>query len=114
MPVANDEYGFSSFGGATNVTLSDNEISYNDTNGTYDEGAYVTSYSVTSDVATINTEAPMYLKVGNPIIVGGGCSTGWCTNLSRAALNGTWTIASIPSTTSFTFHVTTANVGHDQ
>ncbi len=108
---ANDEYGFSSFGGATNVTLSDNEISYNDTNGTYDEGAYVTSYSVTSDVATINTEAPMYLKVGNPIIVGGGCSTGWCTNLSRAALNGTWTIASIPSTTSFTFHVTTANVG---
>ncbi len=39
--TANDEYGFSSFGGATNVTLSDNEISYNDTNGTYDQGAYV-------------------------------------------------------------------------
>jgi hypothetical protein len=108
---ANDEYGFSSFGGSTGATLSANEISYNNTNGTYDQGAYVASYSVTSDVATINTKAPLDLKVGNPIIVGGGCSTGWCTNLSDSALNGTWTIASTPSKTSFTFHVTTGNVG---
>ncbi len=34
----NGEYGFSSFGGATNVTLSHNEIAFNDALGGYDHG----------------------------------------------------------------------------
>ncbi len=55
----NDEYGFSSFGGASNVTLTGNEISKNDTNGTYDQGAYLKSYSVAGNVATIDTKAPV-------------------------------------------------------
>lgn len=33
----NGEYGFSSFGGSSNITLSDNEISYNDALGGYDQ-----------------------------------------------------------------------------
>ena len=36
--TANQEYGFSSFAGSTGVTLSGNEISYNDATGTYDHG----------------------------------------------------------------------------
>ena len=34
--VHNGEYGFSSFGGSANITLSDNEIAYNDAYGGYD------------------------------------------------------------------------------
>ena len=66
----NDEYGFSSFGGSSDVTVSDNEISDNNTDGTYDQGAYTTSYSVTNDVATITTKAPMDLVAGHSIILG--------------------------------------------
>ena len=110
--AANDEYGFSSFGGASNVTLTGNEISKNDTNGTYDQGAYLKSYSVTGNVATIDTKAPVNLHPGGRIILGatGGCTFSWCTNLSDSALNGTWTIAAVHSSTEFTFDVTTGNV----
>ena len=78
--AANDEYGFSSFGGASNVTLTGNEISKNDTNGTYDQGAYLKSYSVTGNVATIDTKAPVNLHPGSRIILGatGGCTFSWC------------------------------------
>jgi len=33
----NGEYGFSSFGGSSNITLADNEIAYNDADGGYDQ-----------------------------------------------------------------------------
>ena len=36
--IHNGEYGFSSAGGSTNITLSYNEISYNDAYGGYDQG----------------------------------------------------------------------------
>jgi hypothetical protein len=36
--TANQEYGFASFGNSTDVTLSGNEISFNDATGTYDHG----------------------------------------------------------------------------
>ena len=101
----NDEYGFSSFGGSTDVTLTDNEISQNDTKGTYDEGAFTTSYSVTSDVATVTTEAPLRTAVGSQIQVGYNGAA-----LSDGALNGTRTITSIPTPNSFTFAVTAPDV----
>jgi hypothetical protein len=108
--TANDEYGFSSFGGSTNVTLRGNEIADNNTNGTYDQMAFVSSYSVASNVATINTAAPLNLVAGGQIVVGDtGACMGVCTNLSDTALNGTWPIASVPSKTSFTFDVTTGD-----
>ena len=110
--TGNDEYGFSSFAGSSDVTVSDNEIGDNNTNGTYDQGAFTVSYSVTNDVATITTRAPMDFVVGGSVIVGDvhGCAFSWCTNLSDPALNGNWTIRSVPSPTSFTFNVTTGNV----
>ena len=110
--AANDEYGFSSFGGSRDVTLTGNDISDNDTHGTYDQAAYTTSYSVTDDVATVTIRAPMDLLVGSRIVVGdvGACTDSWCANLSYTALDGTWTIASVTSATSFTFDVVTANV----
>ena len=40
----------------------------------------------------------------------GGCTFSWCANLSDSALNGTWTIAAVHSSTEFTFDVTTGNV----
>ena len=110
--AANNEYGFSSFGGSRDVTLTGNDISDNDTHGTYDQAAYTTSYSVTDDVATVTIRAPMDLLVGSRIVVGdvGACTDSWCANLSYTALDGTWTIASVTSATSFTFDVATANV----
>jgi hypothetical protein len=108
----NDQLGFEVIGrpaSTANVTVSDNEISDNDANGHYDETAYTVSYSVANDVATITTKAPMNLVVGAQVRVGAtdACTSSWCTNLSDPALDGTWTVTSIPSATSFTFDVAT-------
>jgi hypothetical protein len=107
----NDEYGFSSFGGASNVTLTGNEIADNNTNGTYDQESYVSTYKVSNHVATIDTVSPLNLLVGGIVDVGatGECSFAWCTNLSDPVLDGAWTIASVNSPTEFTFDVTTAD-----
>ncbi len=109
----NDEYGFSSFGGSSHITLANNEVADNDNRGSYDESAFVVSYSVTNDVATIVTRSALKTAVGAQLVVGngGGCTASWCTDVTDPALNGTWTIASIPNPTTLTFHVTTANVG---
>ncbi len=114
--TANDQYGFNVEGGSSDVTLSNNEISSNDTNGTYDQSSFVVSYAVSSDVATIVTKVPMNLVVGHQVDIGvsGQCNFGWCTNLSLGALNGVHTITEVatsPLTTSFQFAVSTANVG---
>lgn len=47
----------------------------------------------TSDVATITTSATHTLQIGNTVVV----------NISDATYNGTVTIASVPSTTTFTY-----------
>ena len=47
----------------------------------------------TSDVATITTSAAHTLQIGNIVVV----------NISDATYNGTVTIASVPSTTTFTY-----------
>ena len=68
----------------SNVTLTDNEIADNNTNGTYDQQAYVSSYSVTEQRGHDRHQAPMNLVAGGIIDLGasGGCSSGWCANLS--------------------------------
>ena len=103
----NDEYGFQGFAGASNVTLSDNEISGNNTNGTYDQNAYTASYSVTNGVATFNTLATFNTVPGGKVAV---CidSSDPCDN--ESPLDGTWTVASAPSATRFTFAVNSSNV----
>jgi hypothetical protein len=110
----NQQYGFNSSGSGTdsNVTLTNNEISYNDAGGLYDQESYVASYTVSNDVATIVTKAPLYLAAGTQILVGitGQCSLSWCANLSDTALDGTQTIASVISDNSFTFDVNASNV----
>ena len=113
--TANDQYGFNVEGGSSDITLSNNEISSNDTNGTYDQSSFVVSYAVSSDVATIVTKVPMNLMVGRQIDIGasGQCNFEWCTNLSLGALNGEHTITEVrtsPLTTSFQFAVSAPDV----
>jgi parallel beta-helix repeat protein len=120
----NDQYGFnaySSTGSLSNITLTNNEISNNDTNGSYDQSAYVVSYAVNNNVATIVTRGPMNFVAGHSINVGAtsfaqtssasSCSISWCANLSDTALDGLQTITNVISPTSFEFSVTTPNVG---
>jgi len=114
--TGNDQYGFNVEGGSSDVTLSNNEISSNDTNGTYDQSSFVVSYAVSGDVATIVTKVPMNLVVGHQIDIGasGQCNFGWCTNLSLGALNGVHTITEVgssPLTTSFQFALSAPDVG---
>ena len=59
------------------------------------------SSSITSNVATIETAAAHYLRVGDKVTIS-GVST-------RAELNATHTITAVPSSTSFKFAVTSVN-----
>ena len=111
---ANDQYGFNAVSSSpvSNISITDNEIANNDTNGTYDQNSSVVSYAVASNVATIVTRGPLNLVAGHTILIGAAsaCGFSWCTNLSDAALNGPRTIASVLGPNAFTFDVTTANV----
>ena len=98
----NSQYGFQSFANATNVVLTNNEIGYNDTSGLYDQLSPTSSYAVSGDVATVTTVAEMNNVVGTSLALSG---------MGDLALNGTWTVTSVPNATTFTFSVTTANVG---
>ncbi len=110
----NDQYGFNAVSSSPveNISITDNDISSNDTNGTYDQSSYVVSYAVRSNVATVVTRGPMNLMAGRTILIGAApaCGLSWCTDLSDDALNGPQTIASVISAHSFTFDISTTNV----
>jgi hypothetical protein len=61
----------------------------------------ITNVALTSNVATITTASAHGLGVGQVVTVAATTAT---------TLNGTFTIASVPSTTTFTYDKTTANV----
>ena len=104
----NDQYGFSGVLAnnteMSNVTITNNEIGFNDTNGSFDQNAYVASYSVTSgspNVATVNLATAINMQVGHTIGVGwtgtdcAAANFGWCTDLANTALNGPKTITGV-------------------
>jgi hypothetical protein len=66
-------------------------------NGPY---ANVTNKALTTNVATLTTATPHYLEVGDSVVVAG----------VDATFNGTFTVASIPTTTTFTYAKTATNV----
>ncbi len=65
--------------------------------------ASASNQSLTSNVATITTSAAHGLVVGDFVEITGFTST-------LAPLNGTWRITTVPSTTTFTFALTGANI----
>lgn len=64
-------------------------------------GKTVSNVAVTSNVATITTSAAHSFSLGDMVTISG---------LTHTALNGTWQVSSIPSSTTFTFNVNTANI----
>jgi hypothetical protein len=60
----------------------------------------VTNKALTANVATITTAAAHNLSVGRTVVVSG----------VGAPFDGTWVVASVPTTTTFTYAVTAANV----
>ena len=63
--------------------------------------AQFTNIVVAANVATVTTSANHGLQVNNPIVIAGSATT---------ALNGTYAVASVPTTTTFT--VATSGVGN--
>lgn len=61
------------------------------------------NYALTSNVATITTGTQHGLYVGDKVAIAGLTGTG-------VDLNGTWTVASVPTTTTFTFAYVHANI----
>lgn len=61
------------------------------------------SYALTSNVATITTGSDHGLSTGDIVLISGLTGTG-------IPLNGTWTVASVPTTKSFTFAKTNTNI----
>lgn len=63
--------------------------------------ASVSNVAVASNVATLTTTDPHGFIAGERVTVAG---------LSQTALNGSYTIVSVPTSTTFTYSVTTANI----
>jgi hypothetical protein len=61
----------------------------------------ITNVAVTSNVATITISGVHYFNPGSSVTIA---------SLTHTVLNGTWTIASIPTNTTFTFAITTSNI----
>jgi hypothetical protein len=61
----------------------------------------IDNVAVTTNVATITTSAAHGFSTGNTVTIAG---------LTNAVLNGTYTIASTPLSTTFTYNKTTANI----
>lgn len=61
----------------------------------------INDVSVTSNTATITTSANHNFPVGSTVVING---------LTNSFLNGTWTIVSVPTATTFTFAITHANL----
>jgi hypothetical protein len=63
--------------------------------------ATISNVAVTTNVATITTSSAHNFVAGNSIII---------TNLTNSVLNGTYTISSTPTSTTFTFSKTTTDI----
>jgi hypothetical protein len=65
------------------------------------DNATISNVALTSNVATITTSAAHGLVVGQVVTIAG---------LTNTALNGTYTITTVPTTTTFTFARTNSNI----
>ena len=98
--------------GPKNITLTNNEISYNDAGGLWDQSARTVSYSVSNNVATITTTA-FDTQPTQP----NGLPQTVSVSGMPSYLNGTWAVTGasncyddLTQQCSFTFAVTHANV----
>jgi len=86
---------------ATTTTSTLDEIwLYAQLNNPFNTGLTVSNKALTSNVATITTSATHGLFVGDTVKITGVDTT----------FNGTWTITTVPSTTTFTYARTATNV----
>lgn len=86
---------------AANVATTVDEIwLYAQLNNPFSAALTVSNKALTSNVATITTSAAHGLFVGDSVKITGVDTT----------FNGTWTIATVPSTTTFTYARTATNV----
>jgi hypothetical protein len=86
--------------GPTATTVFDEVWLYAQLNNPFSAALTVSNKALTSNVATITTSAAHGLFVGDTVKITGVDTT----------FNGTWTIASVPSTTTFTYTRTASNV----
>ena len=86
--------------GTTVTTTIDEVWLYATLNNPFSAALTVSNKALTSNVATITTSAAHGLFVGDTVKITGVDTT----------FNGTWTIATVPSTTTFTFARTATNV----
>lgn len=86
--------------GSTTTTTFDEVWLYAQLNNPFSAALTVSNKALTSNVATITTSAAHGLFVGDTVKITGVDTT----------FNGTWTIATVPSTTTFTYARTATNV----
>jgi hypothetical protein len=85
---------------SSTATTIDEIWIYATNNNPYSSGASVSNKALTTNVATITTSAAHGFFVGDTVKITG----------VDATFNGTYVIATVPSTTTFTYARTTANV----
>jgi hypothetical protein len=86
--------------GSTTTTTFDEVWLYAQLNNPFSAALTVSNKALTSNVATITTSAAHGLFVGDTVKITGVDTT----------FNGTWTITTVPSTTTFTYARTASNV----
>lgn len=86
--------------GPSTNTVTDEIWLYAQLNNPFSAALTVSNKALTSNVATLTTSAAHGLFVGDTVKVTGVDTT----------FNGTWTIATVPSTTTFTYTRTASNV----
>jgi hypothetical protein len=86
--------------GSTSTSVFDEVWLYAQLNNPFSAALTVSNKALTSNVATITTSAVHGLFVGDTVKITGVDTT----------FNGTWTITTVPSTTTFTFARTATNV----
>lgn len=87
--------------GSATVTVEDEIWIWAQNNNPFSAALTVTNKVLTTNVATITTSAAHGLFVGDTVKITGVDST----------FNGTWAVATVPSTTTFTYTRTAANIG---
>ena len=87
---------------ATSSATCDSTVDFTTPLNSATTSATVSNVALTSNVATITTAAAHGLKVGQPVTVS-GLSAG-------SAINGSYLVASVPTTTTFTVAKTNSNI----
>ena len=87
---------------ATSAATCDSTVDFSSPLNSATTSATVSNVALTSNVATITTAAAHGLKVGQPVTLS-GLSAG-------SAIDGSYTVASVPTTTTFTVAKTNANI----